>query len=131
MRIDGSSLAPAATPTVWREHPAPLSVVLTRHPPPPSAVVPTAHHKGRGGRCGEHGDDDEDDNRTDTTTDPRLLVMKLLLEKLTGRRVDTLDPDDFRVRAKPVDLTTPPSVTVAYVGEARPSGAAPRIDVAL
>lgn len=136
MRIDGSSLTLAAARDYRREHQVTESLVVTRQArarvDPPGLALGRAlgsppgqwpDGSAPGTRVGSTpgGDGAGGVDEADVGNDPRLLVVKMLLERLTGRPIETLDPADLRPRSAPVDLPAAVAPAAASTGPVAPT----------
>lgn len=130
MRITNSDVAMAsqyqrvtvdestASMRVWRERPA----APARSERPHGAARGCERDEGRGrrdrhDRCGEHDE---------LSGDYRLTVMRMMVEYLSGRRVDVLDSEDFQPQGEPVELPD-----AAAAGAAAPALRDPRGELAV
>jgi hypothetical protein len=115
--VDQSS----ASVRMWRERPAPPSL--------PEQARGNAYGHDRDHGCGcdrkERGDEPDE-----ASGDYRMVMMRMLVEYFSGRRVDVLDSSDFEVQCDPVQM--PDAAAAAATGASTtPAPRDPRGDLAI
>lgn len=102
MRIAESNISLAAEYRRERVERSVASARIWREPPPQRAPVAGASESGRDSDCG----DDQDRELDPIAGDLRLTLLRMLVERLSGRRIDVLDAGDFAPTSDAPEIPT-------------------------